>query len=258
MLRFRSLGSGSSGNCTLVEATDATHTTRLLVDCGLGVRDLDARLARAGLQVTQIDAIFITHEHSDHIGCAASLVKRHAIPIWMSRGTYRGIGMPEFGSHLQFAQDMDAIACGALQINPFTVPHDAKEPLQLTISDGALKLGILTDLGHSTPHVLEQLQGCDALLLETNHDLDMLGSGPYPAMLKKRVGGDWGHLNNTDSGAIAAAVQHSGLKHLVAAHLSLQNNTPALARAALAAGVGCGVDDILVADAKSGTDWLSL
>jgi phosphoribosyl 1,2-cyclic phosphodiesterase len=258
MLRFRSLGSGSSGNCTLVQASDATHTTTFLVDCGLGVRELDTRLARAGLQLSHIDGIFITHEHSDHIGCAASLVKRHGIPVWMSRGTYRGIGMPDFGALLQFAQDMDAIACGALCITPFTVPHDAKEPLQLSLSDGALKLGILTDLGHSTAHVLEQLQGCEALLLETNHDLEMLNNGPYPGMLKKRVGGDWGHLNNADSGAIAAAVHHSGMKHLVAAHLSLQNNTSDLARAALAAGVGCGTDDILVADAKSGTDWLSL
>jgi phosphoribosyl 1,2-cyclic phosphodiesterase len=258
MLRFKNLGSGSSGNCTLVEAGDGLHSTRLLVDCGLGVREMAKRLAVAGTDLAQINGIFITHEHSDHIGCAASLALRHSMPIWMSRGTYRGIGMPDLGNLLHFAQDGDAIELGALQIMPFTVPHDAKEPLQLTVTDGAQRLGILTDLGQSTSHVLAHLQGLQALLLETNHDLGMLASGPYPPPLRKRIAGPLGHLNNADSARIAASVHHSGLKHLVAAHLSLQNNSPELARAALCESLHCAPADIVVATAQEGTDWLSV
>jgi phosphoribosyl 1,2-cyclic phosphodiesterase len=258
MLRFKNLGSGSSGNCTLVEAGDGLHSTRLLVDCGLGVRELARRVERAGTNWAEINGIFITHEHSDHIGCAVSVAQRHNIPLWMSRGTYRGIGMPSLGGLLHFAQDGDAIALGALQIKPFTVPHDAKEPLQLTLSDGAVRLGILTDLGQSTPHVLAHLTGLQALLLETNHDLDMLANGPYPPPLRKRIAGPLGHLNNADSAQIAASVHHSGLKHLVAAHLSLQNNSPELARAALCDSLSCAPKDIVVAGAQTGTEWLSV
>ncbi len=258
MLRFKNLGSGSSGNCTLVEAAEGLTNTRVLVDCGLGVRELGKRLEAAGVMPGSIDGIFITHEHSDHIGCAASVAQRHQIPLWMSRGTYRGIGMPPLGPLLHFAQDQDTIELGCLHINPFTVPHDAKEPLQLTLSDGAVRLGILTDLGQSTPHVLAQLQGVQALLLETNHDLDMLAAGSYPPHLQKRIAGPHGHLNNADSAAIAKAVHHSGLRHLVAAHLSLQNNRPELAQAAVAGALGCAAQDILVASATAGTDWLSV
>jgi phosphoribosyl 1,2-cyclic phosphodiesterase len=258
MLRFKNLGSGSSGNCTLIEAGDGLAITRLLVDCGLGVRELSKRMEAAGVTLADVDGIFITHEHSDHIGCAVSVAQRNQIPIWMSRGTYRGIGLPALGDLLHFAQDGDAIALGALHIMPFTVPHDAKEPLQLTVGDGAQRLGILTDLGHCTPHVLAHLQGLGALLLETNHDLDMLANGPYPPPLRKRIAGPLGHLNNSDSAAIAASMHHSGLKHLVAAHLSLQNNRPELAVAALCAGLQCQASDIVVATAQEGTPWLQV
>ncbi|MEO8545312.1 MAG: MBL fold metallo-hydrolase, partial [Burkholderiaceae bacterium] len=170
MLRFRNLGSGSSGNATIVEAVGSIRVNRLLVDCGLGIRQLDQRLQRAGLSVDDIDAIFVTHEHSDHIGCARQVAMRHQIPVFMSHGTHAGVGSPDFEGLLQMASDGVAIELGELHLMPFTVPHDAREPLQLRCSDGAHSLGILTDLGHATDHVLTQLAACQALLLECNHD----------------------------------------------------------------------------------------
>jgi phosphoribosyl 1,2-cyclic phosphodiesterase len=255
MLRFKSLGSGSSGNATVIQARGGTGITHLLVDCGLGLPQLDKRLRLAGMLADQIDAIFVTHEHGDHIGCARQLALRERIPVYMSRGTYMAIGEPDFGGLLRLVCDSETFEVGALQVRPFTVPHDAREPLQLTCGDGAVRLGVLTDLGHATAHVLEQLAGCQSLLLECNHDPQMLASGSYPPFLKRRVGGDWGHLANEAAAAIALAIQPRGLKQVMAAHLSEQNNRPEVVREVLARTLGCGEDDILVADGPSGSDW---
>jgi phosphoribosyl 1,2-cyclic phosphodiesterase len=256
MLRFKSLGSGSSGNATVVQARSNTALTHLLVDCGLGIRHLDKRLGQAGMLAEQIDAIFITHEHGDHIGCARQLALRERIPVWMSHGTYKAIGEPDFDGLLRIACDMLPIEVGALQVLPFTGPHDAREPLQLTCTDGDERLGILTDLGHATSHVLEQLSGCGSLVLECNHDPGMLAASSYPPFLKRRVGGAWGHLANDAAAEIARAVHASGLKQVLAAHLSEQNNHPDLARRALAAALGCLDTDIHVADQGAGSGWL--
>lgn len=257
MLRFKSLGSGSSGNATVVQARGETQLTHLLIDCGLGIRQLDLRLARAGMLAEQIDAIFITHEHSDHVGCARQLALRERIPVYMSRGTYMAIGEPDFDGLLRIACDAVVIELGALQVKPFTVPHDAREPLQLTCSDGAGRLGVATDMGHASSHVLEQLAGCATVLLECNHDPGMLAASSYPAFLKRRVGGDYGHLANSAAAAIAQALLPRGLKQVVAAHLSEQNNRPDLARTALAAALGCDPADIHVADSGTGCGWLN-
>ena len=257
MLRFKSLGSGSSGNATIVQARSGTGASHLLVDCGLGLFQLDKRLRQAGMLADQIDAIFITHEHGDHIGCARQLALRERIPVYMSHGTYAAIGEPDFDGLLRIACDSQWFEVGALQVRPFTVPHDAREPLQLTCSDGAARLGVLTDLGHATAHVLEQLAGCESLLLECNHDPQMLASGSYPPFLKRRVGGAWGHLANEAAAAIALAVQPRGLKQIVAAHLSEQNNRPEVVRQVLSAALGCSEADILVADGPTGCGWLT-
>ena len=257
MLRFKSLGSGSGGNATLVEA-GGLLPFRLLVDCGLGIRQLTIRLAQAGLLPEDIDAVFITHEHGDHIGCAHTLALRHRIPVWMSQGTHSAIGSPDFDGLLHIARDAKAIDLGGLQLMPFTVPHDAREPLQLSCTDGSAKLGILTDLGHATPHVMAHLQTCHALLLESNHDSELLEQSVYPPFLKRRVGGDYGHLSNTAAAAIATAVTHGGLKHLVAAHLSAKNNRPGLVQDVLSNALGCQPGDIMVAGPASGTPWLQV
>lgn len=258
MLRFRSLGSGSTGNGTLIEASDGSHTTRLLVDCGFNLRKLDQRLARIDLKPEDLDAVFITHEHGDHIGCAHALSVRNGIDVWMSEGTWLATGAPDYQGRLRLARDGDAIALGTLELRPFTVPHDAREPLQLRCSDGDRQLGVLTDLGHASAHVMAYLQGLHALLLECNHDPEMLAASRYPPFLKHRVSGRYGHLSNAAAGEIARAVHHTGLRHVLAAHLSLQNNTPELARAALAEGLGAQASDMLTADAAEGSGWLQV
>ena len=257
-MRFCSLGSGSGGNATVVEGVSGISRSRVLVDAGFSLRELDARLARADLVADTIDAVFVTHEHGDHIGCAVALARRQRIPLWMSRGTWRAIGEPVLDGLLNFARDGQAISVGDLSLRPYTVPHDAAEPLQLRCTDGARSLGILTDAGSSTPHLLAHLQGCDALLLECNHDRDMLAQSRYPASLKARIGGRLGHLANDTAAAILAGCLHGGLKRLVAAHLSEQNNRPALAKRVLSQASGCDTADVIVADPQTGTAWLDL
>lgn len=257
MIRFKSLGSGSSGNATLVQARSGTQLVHLLIDCGLGIRELDKRLAAAGLSADCVDAIFVTHEHGDHIGCARQLARRERIPVWMSAGTYDAIGRPDLEGLLRVASDAMTIDLGAMQVSPFTVPHDAREPLQLTVSDGASRLGVLTDLGHVTPYVLQHLAGCASLILECNHDEEMLMASRYPLFLKRRVAGAWGHLANGAAAQAAQALLGSGLRQVVAAHLSEQNNRPDLARQVLADALSCAPADIHVADAPSGTSWLT-
>ncbi len=261
MLRFKSLGSGSSGNATLVEATQGSHTTRLLIDCGLRLRDLDARLQEAGTSIAALDAVFITHEHGDHIGCARSLLKRHPIPIWMSQGSWLAIQDPHWQalSHwVRIARDSTAIEIYNLQLTPFTVPHDAREPLQLRCSNGDRQLGVVTDLGHVTAHVVQALQNSHALLLETNHDPEMLERSNYPHFLKQRVGGDWGHLANEASADLLRRISHAQLTRVVAAHLSERNNTPELAQQCLSHALGCKPDDIEVATPDTGTPWFTV
>jgi phosphoribosyl 1,2-cyclic phosphodiesterase len=258
VIRFCSLGSGSSGNATVVEATSGITTTRLLVDAGMSLREIDLRLARVGLSGGDLDAIFVTHEHGDHIGCALALAERYELALWMSRGTWRALGDIGPSARLRFARDGEAIDVGDLALHPFTVAHDAAEPLQLRCCDGDSSVAILTDLGSITAHMLDNVAGCNALLLECNHDEAMLAASRYPASLKARIGGRFGHLSNATAVELLGRVAGPRLRHLVAAHLSRENNRPALARGALAACWGSRPEDIVVADPERGFDWLSL
>jgi phosphoribosyl 1,2-cyclic phosphodiesterase len=258
MLRFKNLGSGSTGNATVVEGRSGSDVSRLLVDCGFGIRQLQTRLALAALRVEDIDAVFITHEHSDHIGCAQALAVRYRIPVWMSAGTHAALGSPDLGGWLRVAHDVQAIDLPALSARPFTVPHDAREPLQLRCTDGTAHLGVLTDLGHASDHVLRQLEGCNALMIEANHDPDMLAASSYPTFLKRRIGGRFGHLANAASAEILRTVKHPGLQCVVAAHLSARNNSPERVQGALAAAAGWNPGQIVVASPNAGTDWLAV
>lgn len=258
-MRFASLGSGSEGNALVVEAGGGATPTRVLLDCGFSAKEVERRLARAGLAADSLSAILITHEHSDHIGSALTLARRWSIPLYTSWGTARAVGADEAaGVELNVLWGDETVEIGELGVLPYTVPHDAREPLQFVFSDGASRLGVLTDVGESTPHINSVLSGCDALVLECNHDLDMLATSRYPASLKARISGSYGHLNNEAAGQILAALDRSRLRHLIAAHLSQQNNTPELAHAAMAAVLGNAATEIGIATQADGFDWLTL
>jgi phosphoribosyl 1,2-cyclic phosphodiesterase len=254
-MRFASLGSGSRGNALLVEA----GTTRLLLDCGFGPREIVLKLGRLGLSPDDLSGILVTHEHSDHVAGAYKLASRHRLPVWMTHGTFAAA--PQGRSETPRVELIDShrpFPVGDLEIHPFPVPHDAREPVQFVFSDGRHRLGVVTDLGSSTPHVERMLTGCDALVLECNHDGDMLQRGDYPLHLKRRIAARFGHLDNAASAALLAALDTRKLQHLIAAHLSQQNNTPALARIALAGVLGCAEAWVGVADQDAGFDWRAL
>ncbi|MBP8861737.1 MAG: MBL fold metallo-hydrolase [Ottowia sp.] len=257
MLRFRSLASGSSGNATLIEGSDGLHRTRVLVDCGLGLRQLIARLAVEGIGPADLDGIFITHEHGDHIGCAPMLVARYGVPLWTSAGTAQYAAFAGLESARNLVRDGQVFAIGGLQLHPFTVPHDAREPLQLRCTDGDRVLGLMTDIGHVTGHALAALAGCHALVLESNHDVELLAQSRYPDFLKRRVGGQHGHLSNVQAAAALGALHHDRLNTVVAAHLSERNNRPELVTRAFAAVLGCGEADVLLAE-RHGRGWLDV
>lgn len=250
-MRFAYLGSGSSGNGLVVEVAG----TRILLDCGFTLGEAVARLGRLGLVPADLAGIVVTHEHDDHIGGVARFARRHQLPVWLTRGTFRNGGNGFDRVDVRFIDGYEAFSIGAVQLAPYPVPHDAGEPAQFVFSDGARRLGVLTDAGCSTPHIESMLSGVDALALECNHDLDLLRSSGYPASLKQRIAGRLGHLDNATAGRLLAALDRTRLQHVVAVHLSQQNNTTALARRALASVLGCTDDWIAVADQAEGLAW---
>jgi phosphoribosyl 1,2-cyclic phosphodiesterase len=252
-MRFASLGSGSEGNGLVVEA----GSTRVLMDCGFGLADSVARLARLGLAVSDLAGIVVTHEHSDHIGGVGRLARKHKLPVWLTAGTLAmaqdldGVAVRVIDSHAAFAVD-------GLEIQPYPVPHDAREPVQFVFGDGCRRLGVLTDAGCSTPHIETMLAGVDALVLECNHDAAMLQGGPYPASLKRRVGGRFGHLENGQAAALLGKLKHDRLQCVMAAHVSRRNNTAALAQRALAQVLDCAENEVRVACQSAGFDWIEI
>jgi phosphoribosyl 1,2-cyclic phosphodiesterase len=254
-MRFASLGSGSEGNGLLVEV----DSTRVLIDCGFGLRETVARLARIGIAPETVAAIVVTHEHADHIDGVAPFAARFATPVWLTFGTLSAVAERFAGlDHVYGFDSDDPFAVGAVEICPFPVPHDAREPVQFVCSDGRWRLGVLTDLGMSTTYVESSLSGCDALVLECNHDVDLLANGDYPYPLKQRIAGRFGHLDNAAAAGLLARIDTSHLKHLIAAHLSQHNNRPDLARAALAESLGCTAEWIGIADQQQGFAWREL
>lgn len=253
-MRFASLGSGSAGNALVVEVDQ----TRVMLDCGFGLKETQTRLARLRLQPSDIDGIVITHEHDDHASGAFKFAAKFNIPLWLTYGTFKMADRYLPAQHelqINIIDSHTAFSIQSLEVQPFPVPHDAREPIQCVFSDGKRGLGVLTDVGRITPHIEHQLNGCQALVLECNHDATMLKNGPYAWSLKKRVGGELGHLDNLDTAQLLAKLDHHPLQHVVAAHLSAKNNTPELARRALAAVLGCEDEWVGVADQTQGFDW---
>ncbi len=258
-MRFASLGSGSRGNALVVEADADGSKTRVLLDCGFGPRELALRLARLGLAPEDLDAVLVTHEHSDHSAGVMKCARRHHLQVFLSHGTLASLpndrGEPP---QLNVIDSHKIFAIGALEIRPYPVPHDAREPVQFVFSDGRHDLGVLTDTGGATPHIVAMLDGCDALVLECNHDSAMLAKGSYPYHLKQRIAGRFGHLDNQAAAGLLAALDRSKLQHVVAAHLSEQNNTPQLARCALAGVLGCDMEWVGIASQDEGFVWREL
>ena len=252
-MRFASLGSGSKGNATLIHK----GKTFVLLDCGFSLKETEVRLTRLGVKASQINAIVVTHEHGDHIRGVGPLARKYEIPVWLTRGTAtcQTLGTLPIVHHIDVH---DAFSIDELHLQPYPVPHDAKEPCQFVFSDGKRKLGILTDTGSITSHIEEQLHGCHALLLECNHDTNMLAEGSYPPSLKQRVGGRFGHLSNDQVTALLQRLDTSNLNHLIAAHISEQNNTPQCAKEALWNGLGFEPEWIDILDQDDGLDWCKI
>ena len=256
-MRFASLGSGSAGNALVVEVKQ----TRLMLDCGFSVKEASSRLVRLNLNPEDITGIVITHEHDDHAGGAFKFAAKHNIPVWLTYGTLKMVTRYLPSQHdlqINVIDSHTAFPINDIEVQPYPVPHDAREPIQYVFSSGSNTLGVLTDVGRTTPHIEDKLSGCHALVLECNHDAAMLQNGPYSWTLKKRVGGDLGHLENSESANLLARLDNSKLQHILAAHLSAKNNTPVLAQAALAKVLGCELDWIGIADQSMGFDWRTI
>ena len=252
-MRFASLGSGSKGNATLIQEGD----TCLLIDSGFSLRELERRLARFGLRGEGITAVLVTHEHGDHIGGVGPLARKYGMPVWTTRGTMAGgrLGrLPDWRP----IDVHEPLEIGDLAVQAYPVPHDAREPCQFVFDNGDVRLGLLTDAGGITAHIVERLDGVAALILECNHDETLLAEGPYPPALKARVGGRFGHLSNAQAAELLTRIDTGALRYVIAAHLSEQNNTGQHARAALSEALGCHADWIGVADQTNGFDWRAL
>lgn len=252
-MRMASLGSGSRGNATLVES-DATC---LLIDLGFSVKETVRRLTRLNRSPEDISAILVTHEHADHIGGVAQFARKFDIPVYMTPGTHSAMKsgnvptLKRVNCHRQFR-------VGDINVEPVPVPHDAREPCQYLLSCAGKRVGILTDLGHITPFVEMQYSRCDALLLECNHDPQMLIDGPYSWPLKKRVGGEHGHLSNDQAAGLLKTMELSSLQHLVLSHISQQNNLPELATQSLRPVLEDWGGTLHVANQDEGFGWISL
>ena len=255
MIRFASLGSGSRGNALLVQS----GRTRLLIDCGFGPRVLAQRLARLGVVPEQIDAVLITHEHSDHVAGVAALAKRYACPVYLSAGTRQALARRQIAvPHLEEIDPAASFTIHDVEVRPYAVPHDAAEPTQFVLASDGIRLGVLTDAGSITPAMLDALRGCNGLMLEFNHDADMLARGPYPEYLKARVGGAYGHLDNGMATDLLAQLRSDALQVVLAAHLSETNNHPDHVRAHLARVLAGAPTAWHVASQHDGSGWLTL
>ena len=248
-LRFAILGSGSRGNATLIEC----GSSRLMLDSGFSARETEMRLARYDRDPDGLNAILITHEHGDHCRGAASCANRFGVPVWMTAGTYSALKHQfDEKADIRLINPHERFAIGDIEVQPFPVPHDAREPCQFTFSDGNARFGFLTDIGSITAHVVEVLRDCAALVLECNHDTRMLRDGPYPPALKARIAGEQGHLDNDTAADLLSRVMSPRLRYVAAAHLSETNNTPDLARSALSQAMGCSPAFIDVAEQEEG------
>lgn len=253
-LRFASLGSGSRGNALLLE----TNQVRLLIDCGFPASEIARRLSQLSVDPQTLDGILVTHEHGDHIRGVGAMARRYALPVWMTAGTYRNSSYGELSSLHRIDCHAGWLSFGDLEVLPFPVPHDAREPCQFLFQAGGQRLGLLTDTGHITPHIQENLQDCDSLVLEFNHDRQMLAKGPYPPSLQARVGGPQGHLSNEQAIGLLSSLSCERLQFLLASHLSEKNNTRQRVSQSVSEAAPALAEALFFADQDNESRWFDL
>lgn len=257
MLRFASLASGSRGNVLLVESGQ----TLLMVDCGLPYRDVEQRLAAVGRAPADVTAVLVTHEHGDHLRGVATFARRHGTRVLASHGTGRALAalagedgeieLEPFSSHRE-------LVVGGIDVEPFPVPHDAREPCQFVFAAGRRRLGVLTDTGHVTRHIRERLSGCDALAIEFNHESESLARGSYPPSVKARVASAYGHLSNAQAAACVGALRHGGLQWIMAMHVSERNNSREDVERALGSALDGRAMNFSIAEQDSAIGWIEI
>ena len=242
------LASGSKGNCTYV----SDGVTRILIDAGISCRKIEEGLAQLGVGLSDLDAVLITHEHIDHVYGLHTLAKKYAGPILANSRTAVAVDVKMRTDIARKQKDNfdTGFRLGTADIFPFRVSHDAVCPVGYVLTLGGHKVAYCTDLGTVTDSVRGNVEGCDLVVLESNHDLKMLATGPYPPELQDRIRSDRGHLSNEDSANFAAELAKGGTRQIVLAHLSEQNNTPSLATKALKAALKKAGADVDIAVAK--------
>ncbi len=229
-MRLVSIASGSSGNCIYI----GSESTHLLVDAGISNKRIEAGLNEIGVKGSELDGVVITHEHSDHVKGLGILARRHHMPVYGTRETLEEIkknsGLGEYPEELLHPIEPEVdFAVGDLTVQAFRIDHDAANPVAYRIRCGRKSVAVATDMGHYDQYIIDHLQGLDALLLESNHDVRMLETGPYPYYLKRRIMGDYGHLSNDSAGQLLNCLLHDNLKKILLGHLSQTNNYPELA-----------------------------
>ena len=255
-MEFCSLGSGSSGNSFIVK----NNQTVLMVDCGFGLKETIDRLERFKLNPSKITAILLTHEHEDHVKGAFRLANKFQIPIYLSHGTYQMSHKKiNDGYKIKFEliNNFDSFMIDNILVSPMPVPHDAREPLQYRFDYKDKSIAIITDLGKITKHVVQKLSRINLLVLEFNHDEEMLRDSDYPASLKKRINGEYGHLENKESLKLLASISHSDLAWVIAAHLSEKNNKIELVKKMIFEIVDKHKSNVGVIDQDLGLEWIS-
>lgn len=253
-MRFCSLGSGSRGNATLIEG----EGFRALVDNGFSLREIHRRLKAVEVDPETIDVLLLTHEHGDHVKGVQSFARRHRAEVWTTPGTWRALGAPEVPRLRLLCGQGDSVRLDGALIRSYPVPHDAREPCQFLFEADGRRLGILTDAGCVTPHMLESLQDCDALMLELNHDPELLRLGPYPPSLQRRVAGDFGHLSNHQAAGLLDALPLQAIGQLCVAHISETNNHPDLVRATIQGVCESLLARMLILEQDEPSPWCSV
>lgn len=252
-MKFAALGSGSSGNSTVISAGD----TCILVDNGFTIKETVRRLDSVGLQPEDINAIVVTHEHGDHLGGVGPFSRRYKTPVYMTHGTHSS-GRAKKIDNLNLFHAHESFSIGELELEPFPTTHDAAESCQFIFSYGGKRFATLTDLGSTTALMESRLSGLDGLLLECNYDADMLRNGPYSEFLQARIRGDYGHLDNVQSARFLKKIYYSGLKTILLGHLSEKNNCPNRVLETLTAYVPEAMEKAVILEQADASDWYSL